>query len=144
VKRDGLFELKRRWLPLFIIGAALFGAGLALGLLWFYRESPRWVTDSVVDFLTPTSLDAPPRGTLIGAAAILLSLSGGGLLLITIQRIRASEIGAIDSFWWKVAVGLLAGQWWLARPLHNKVINRKIKCSARFAARFAVGYFYPP
>jgi hypothetical protein len=116
VNRDGLFELKRRWLPLFILGAAIFGAGLALGVLWLYRESPHWVTDSVVSFLTPTSPTAPPRGTLISAAALAFILVGSGLLVFAIRRISTSEIGAIDSFWWKIAVGMLAGQWWLGQP----------------------------
>ena len=111
MNRDGLFELKRRWLPLFIVGAALFGAGLALGVLWVYRESPRWVTDSVVTFLSPTSPTAPPRGTLISAAALAFIVVGGGLLVFAVRRISTSEVGEIDSFWWKIAVGMLAGQW---------------------------------
>lgn len=116
MKSNGLFELKRRWLPLFVLGAALLSAGLALGLLWLYRESPRWVTDTVVDFLTPASASSPPRGTLISATALAFILIGGGLFVFSIRRINASEVGAIDSFWWKVAVGMLAGQWWLGQP----------------------------
>lgn len=116
MNRDGLFELKRKWLPLLSLGAALFGAGLALGILWLYRESPRWVTDSVVAFLTPTSPTAPPRGTLISATALAFLLLGGGLLFYASRRITTSEIGSIDSFWWKIAVGMLAGQWWLGQP----------------------------
>lgn len=116
MKVDGLFQLKRRWLPLFILGAALLSAGLALGLLWLYRESPRWVTDNVVDLLTPTSPNSPPRGTLISATALTFILLGGCLLAWAVRQINASEVGAIDSFWWKVAVGMLAGQWWLGQP----------------------------
>ena len=62
MKPDGLIDLKRKWLPFFVLGSAIFGAGLALSLLWLYRQSP--FTDAVVDFLTP-SPTAPPRGTLI-------------------------------------------------------------------------------
>jgi len=112
----GLFDLKRKWLPIFILGAAFFGAGIALGLLWLYRSSPRWVTDTVVDFLTPASPQAPPRGTLISATAALFTVVGSALLLLSIRRINASEVGNINSFWWKVAVAALAGQWWLGEP----------------------------
>ncbi len=114
MKPNGLFELKRKWLPLFILGSAIFGAGIALALLWLYRQSP--FTDAVVDFLTPTSPEAPPRGTLISLTAALFTVIGGGLLLFAIRRINASEVGEIDSFWWKVAVAALAGQWWLGEP----------------------------
>jgi hypothetical protein len=114
LKPDGLFELKRKWLPLFVFGSAMFGAGIALTLLWLYRQSP--FTDAVVDFLTPTSPEAPPRGTLISLTAALFTVIGGGLLLFAIRRINASEVGEIDSFWWKVAVAALAGQWWLGEP----------------------------
>ena len=65
--------------------------------------------------LPPASPDAPPRGTLISAAAAFILL-GGGLLVFASRRINASEVGEIDSFWWEVAVGLLAGQWWLGQP----------------------------
>ncbi len=115
-RRHNLFELKRKWLPLFFLGSAIFGAGIALGVLWFYRESPRWVTDAVVDFLTPGSPEAPPRGTLISATAAAFTLAGGSLLIFAVRRINASEVGEIDSFWWKVAVAALAGQWWLGQP----------------------------
>jgi len=115
-RRHSLFELKRKWLPLFFLGTAIFGAGIALGVLWFYRESPRWVTDAVVDFLTPGSPEAPPRGTLISATAAAFTLVGGSLLIFAVRRINASEVGEIDSFWWKVAVAALAGQWWLGQP----------------------------
>ncbi len=114
MKPDGLFELKRKWLPLFILGSAIFGAGVALALLWLYRQSP--FTDAVVDFLTPTSPEAPPRGTLISITAALFTVIGGGLLIFATRRINASEVGEIDSFWWKVAVAALAGQWWLGEP----------------------------
>jgi len=114
MKPDGLFELKRKWLPLFILGSAILGAGIALALLWLYRQSP--FTDAVVDFLTPASPEAPPRGTLISLTAALFTVIGGGLLLFAIRRINASEVGEIDSFWWKVAVAALAGQWWLGEP----------------------------
>lgn len=114
--RDGLFELKRKWLPLFVLGAAVFGAGLALGVLWAYRESPRWFTDAVVELLTPASPGPPPRGTLISAAAAVLAIVGGAAALYAARRINRSEVGEIDSFWWKVAVGALAGQWWLREP----------------------------
>jgi len=43
-------------------------------------------------------------------------MAGGGLLIFAIGRINASEVGEIDSFWWKVAVAALAGQWWLGEP----------------------------
>lgn len=114
MKSDGLFELKRKWLPLFVLGAAVFGAGLALALLWLYRQSP--FTDFVVDVLTPTSPEAPPRGTLISITAALFTLVGGLLIVWTIRGINASEVGEIESFWWKVAVGALAGGWWLGQP----------------------------
>ncbi len=113
MKRESMIDLKRKWLPLFVLGSAIFGAGLALGLLWLYRQSP--FTDAVVDFLTP-SPTAPPRGTLISITAALFTAVGGMLLLISIRRIKASEVGEIDSFWWKVAVAALAGQWWLGEP----------------------------
>ena len=114
MKPDGLFELKRKWLPLFVLGAGVFGAGLTLALLWLYRQSP--FTDFVVDVLTPTSPEAPPRGTLISLTAALFTVVGGLLLLRAIRAINASEVGEIDSFWWKVAVGALAGGWWLGQP----------------------------
>ena len=113
MKPDGLIDLKRKWLPFFVLGSAIFGAGIALGLLWIYRQSP--FTDAVVDFLTPSPA-APPRGTLISITAALFTVVGGVLLIISIRRITASEVGEIDSFWWKVAVAALAGQWWLGEP----------------------------
>jgi hypothetical protein len=114
MRPDGLFELKRKWLPLFVLGVALFGAGLTLALLWLYRQSP--FTDFVVDVLTPNSPEAPPRGTLISLTAAIFTAVGGLLLLWTIRGINASEVGEIDSFWWKVAVAALAGNWWLGQP----------------------------
>lgn len=110
-----LLSLKRRWLPLFVIGVALFGAGLTLFLLWLYRSSPGAVR-IVVGMLTTPSGDVPPRGTLVSLAAALLTLSGGLALVVAVRRITASEIGEIDSFWWKVAVAALAGRWWLGEP----------------------------
>lgn len=116
MRRDGLFDLKQKWLPLLFAGAAIFGAGVALAVLWAYRQSPPWVTDSVVDFLTPASPDPPPRGTLISATAAAFIVVGGGLLWLAVRRIYSSDVGEIRSFWWKVAVGLLVGRWWLGGP----------------------------
>ena len=109
-----LATLKRRWLPLFVLGAAVFGAGVALLLLWLYRNSP--LVDVVVGLVATEAGVAPPRGTLVSLAAALLTIGGGLTLLVAVRRIHASEIGEIDSFWWKVAVATLAGRWWLGEP----------------------------
>jgi hypothetical protein len=109
-----LVSLKRRWLPLFAAGAALFGAGLALILLGLYRASP--LVDVVVGVLTTPARGVPPRGTLVGTAAITLTLAGAAALAVAVRRINASEVGSIDSFWWKVAIAALAGRWWLGEP----------------------------
>jgi hypothetical protein len=109
-----LLSLKRRWLPLFIGGVALFGAGLALLLLWIYRSSP--LVGVVVGMLTTPARGVPPRGSLVSLTALVLTTAGGALLAFTVRRINASEIGEIDSFWWKVAIAALAGRWWLGEP----------------------------
>ncbi len=109
-----LLSLKRRWLPLFAAGVALSGAGLALFLLWLYRSSP--LVALVVGLLTPASGEVPPRGTLVSLTAALFTVIGLAGLLVAVRRINASEIGEIDSFWWKVAVAALAGRWWLGEP----------------------------
>lgn len=112
--KSDLLALKRRWVPLFLLGTACFGAGLALFLLWLYRSSP--LVEIVVGLLTTPARGAPPRGTLISAAAAMLTLFGGTLLLVSIRRINASEVGEIDAFWWKVAMASLASRWWLGDP----------------------------
>jgi hypothetical protein len=66
--------------------------------------------------LTTSAGDVPPRGTLVSLAAALLTLTGGLVLAVAVRQITASEIGEIDSFWWKVAVAALAGRWWLGEP----------------------------
>lgn len=109
-----LLALKRRWVPLFLLGTACFGAGLTLFLLRLYRSSP--LVEVVVGLLTTPARGAPARGTLISAAAAMLTLLGGTLMLASIRRINASEVGEIDSFWWKVAVASLASRWWLGDP----------------------------
>ncbi|MBI3763221.1 MAG: hypothetical protein HY260_15350 [Chloroflexi bacterium] len=106
-----LLSLKRRWLPLLIVGIALFGAGLALFALWLYRSSP--LVDFVVGLATTPARGIPPRGTLVSLTAAVFTILGGVALLVAVRRINASEIGEIDSFWWKVAVAALAGRWWL-------------------------------
>jgi hypothetical protein len=112
--RDGLFELKRKWLPLFLFGVAIFGSGIALFALWLYRSSP--YPRIVVDFLTTNDPASLPRGTLISLSAAAFALFGVWILLYSIRKINESEVGEIDSFWWKVAVAALAGGWWLGQP----------------------------
>jgi hypothetical protein len=120
-----LLSLKRRWLPLFAAGVALSGAGLALFLLWLYRNSP--LVELVVGLLTPPSGQVPPRGTLVSLTALLFTVIGVTGLLVAVRRINASEIGEIDSFWWKVAVATLAGRWWLGEPRVAVVGSRQIE-----------------
>ena len=112
--RDGLFELKRKWLPLFLFGVAIFGSGIALFALWLYRSSP--YPRIVVDFLTTNDPASLPRGTLISLSAAAFALFGVWILFYSIRKINESEVGEIDSFWWKVAVAALAGGWWLGQP----------------------------
>jgi hypothetical protein len=112
--RDGLFELKRKWLPLFLFGVAIFGSGIALFALWLYRSSP--YPRIVVDFLTTNDPASLPRGTLISLSAAAFALFGVWILVYSIRKINESEVGEIDSFWWKVAVAALAGSWWLGQP----------------------------
>lgn len=112
--RDGLFELKRKWLPLFLFGVAIFGSGVALFALWLYRSSP--YPRIVVDFLTTGDPASLPRGTLISLSAAAFALFGVWILVYSIRKINESEVGEIDSFWWKVAVAALAGSWWLGQP----------------------------
>lgn len=114
MQRDGLFELKRKWLPLFLFGVAIFGSGIALFALWLYRSSP--YPRIVVDFLTTNDPASLPRGTLISLSAAAFALFGVWILVYSIRKINESEIGEIDSFWWKVAVAALAGGWWLGQP----------------------------
>jgi hypothetical protein len=109
-----LLSVKRRWLPLFVGGAALFGAGVALLLLWLYRGSS--LVEVVVGVLTTPQRGVPPRGTLVSVTAVSLTAAGSVILLVAVRRINASEIGQIDSFWSKVAVAALAGRWWLGEP----------------------------
>ncbi|MBI5052642.1 MAG: hypothetical protein HZB52_05195, partial [Chloroflexi bacterium] len=112
--RDGLFELKRKWLPLFLFGVAIFGSGIALFALWLYRSSP--YPRIVVDFLTTNDPASLPRGTLISLSAAAFALFGAWILVYSIRKINESEVGEIDSFWWKIAVAALAGGWWLGQP----------------------------
>ncbi len=114
MQRDGLFELKRKWLPLFLFGVAIFGSGIALFALWVYRSSP--YPRIVVDFLTTGDPASLPRGTLISLSAAAFALFGVWILAFSIRKINESEVGEIDSFWWKVAVAALAGSWWLGQP----------------------------
>jgi len=114
VQRDGLFELKRKWLPLFLFGVAILGSGIALFALWLYRSSP--YPRIVVDFLTTGDPATLPRGTLISLSAAAFALFGVWILVYSIRKINESEVGEIDSFWWKVAVAALAGGWWLGQP----------------------------
>jgi hypothetical protein len=114
MQRDGLFELKRKWLPLFLFGVAIFGSGIALFALWLYRSSP--YPRIVVDFLTTGDPASLPRGTLISLSAAAFALFGVWILVYSIRKINESEVGEIDSFWWKVAVAALAGGWWLGQP----------------------------
>ncbi len=114
MQRDGLFELKRKWLPLFLFGVAIFGSGIALFALWLYRSSP--YPRIVVDFLTTNDPASLPRGTLISLSAAAFALFGVWILLYSIRKINESEVGEIDSFWWKIAVAALAGGWWLGQP----------------------------
>ena len=99
---------------MFAAGVALSGAGLALFLLWLYRSSP--LVGLVVGLLTRPSGNVPPRGTLVSLTAALFTGIGLAVLFTAVRRINASEIGEIDSFWWKVAVAALAGRWWLGEP----------------------------
>ena len=114
MQRDGLLELKRKWLPLFLFGVAIFGSGIALFALWLYRSSP--YPRIVVDFLTTNDPASLPRGTLISLSAAAFALFGAWILLYSIRKINESEVGEIDSFWWKIAVAALAGGWWLGQP----------------------------
>ena len=114
MQRDGLFELKRKWLPLFLFGVAIFGSGIALFALWLYRSSP--YPRIVVDFLTTNDPASLPRGTLISLSAAAFALFGVWILVYSIRKINESEVGEIDSFWWKIAVAALAGGWWLGQP----------------------------
>ena len=114
MQRDGLFELKRKWLPLFLFGVAIFGSGIALFALWLYRSSP--YPRIVVDFLTTNDPASLPRGTLISLSAAAFALFGVWILVFSIRKINESEVGEIDSFWWKIAVAALAGGWWLGQP----------------------------
>ncbi|HIQ04525.1 MAG TPA: hypothetical protein EYH31_02385 [Anaerolineae bacterium] len=47
---------------------------------------------------------------------IVLGIAGAAVTAYAADRIRASEIGQVRTFWWKIAIALFASRWWFRSP----------------------------
>ena len=104
-----ILRLKTRWVPLFLAGAALLAAGGGILFVFAYRY-----LNALFD-LTPRffgfweRLPTRSLGLILG---IVLGIAGAAITTYAADRIRASEIGQVHPFWWKIAIALFASRWW--------------------------------
>jgi 2-phospho-L-lactate transferase/gluconeogenesis factor (CofD/UPF0052 family) len=108
-----ILRLKTRWVPLFLAGAALLAAGGGILFVFAYRY-----LNALFD-LTPRffgfweRLPTRSLGLILG---IILGIAGVAVTAYAADRIRASEIGQVHPFWWKIAIALFASRWWFRSP----------------------------